>query len=112
MRKILSITVLGLACLSAAAFVFVAVTQLPYTVTKDSEGWGVLIFWCQTGPLLAGATLLFAVAPSALLFLKGGRTRRDKISLIIALLTLGAIVLTGLLIDPLRHLIIFEELKW
>ena len=107
MKKGLSIGTLILACLSLAAFVFVAVSYLPYAITKDSEGWGSMIFRCWLGPLLGGGILLFAVAPSAILFWKGGRQKRDRISLAISGVAFGLVALTWVLIEPLRHAIIF-----
>lgn len=70
-------------------------------------GWGSMIFKIMIGPALAGGTLLFAVVPSAVLFWKFGRHTRDRMSLWISTVTLGAIVLTWVFIEPLRHAVIF-----
>jgi hypothetical protein len=99
--------VLIASCVAAGAFLVIFVTQVPHTVTQDSEGWGVLIFRYYFAPFLAGGSLVFGVIPSALLFWKGGRGKRDRLSLCISGGTLGVIVLTWLLIEPLRHLLIF-----
>jgi hypothetical protein len=112
--KSLSVLVLVLCCLSAATFIFVAVAQLPYVITNDSEGWGSMIFSYFTGPLLAGGTLLFGVIPSTLMFWRGGKQTRDRISLCISGITVGLVVLTCVLIEPLRRAVIFRrfELAW
>ena len=109
MKEALSISILVLCCLSAAAFAFVAAMQLPYAIAQDSEGWGSMIFRSFTGPLIAAATLLFGVVPSAIMFWKGGRQRRDRVSLCISATTLGLVVLMWVLIEPLRQMIIFGK---
>ncbi len=107
MEKATSIGVLILACFAALLFLWLAVCDLPYAITRDSEGWGVMLYKIWYGPLLAAGILFFAVLPSAFLFLMGGRQTRDRISLMVSMTTLGLIVLTWILSEPLRQLIIF-----
>jgi len=107
MKVTFSILVLITSCAVAGCFLFLCGTELPYAITQDSEGWGILIFRYYFAPMLAGGALLLGVVPSALLFWKGGRHRRDRLSLCISGGTLGLVVLTWLLIGPVRHLLIF-----
>jgi len=110
MKRILSSFVFLLCCVAAGSFIFVAITQLPYAITKDSEGWGSMIFMFYVAPLIGGGSLLFGVIPSGLLYWRG-RKGLDRISLYISSITLGLVVLTWVLIEPVRHWMIFERYR-
>jgi hypothetical protein len=109
MKRGLSILVF-LLCSSAAAiavgFVIALWPQIIYSLTKESEGWGVWFYRGVLAPFLAGGTLLLGVIPSAILY-RNGRHRLDTISLGLSSLLLVLIVLTWLVAEPLRHWIIF-----
>jgi len=64
MKRALSIVTFVLCCLMAAVFVFVAVTEILYAVTQDSEGWGAIIFRRLTGPAIAGEPSFWALFPA------------------------------------------------
>lgn len=87
---------------------FVAITQLPYAIGQDSEGWGTMVFIILYGPIIGGTSLLLGVFPSALLYWKK-RRRIDLISLWVSGITLALVIATCLLIEPLRHRINFEH---
>jgi hypothetical protein len=108
MKRALSILVF-LLCAGAAGtaigFVIVLWPQIIYSITTESEGWGVFFYNTTIAPFLAGGTLLLGVLPSAILY-RHGRRRLDTISLGLSSLLLVLIVLTWLVAEPLRHWII------
>jgi hypothetical protein len=108
MKIMLSAAVFVASILSAVAFVFVAFTELPYAVTQDSEGWGSMIYRYRTAPLIAATTLLLAVVSSALLRSKE-KAQLDRISLLTASITFGLVVVSWLIIEPLRNWVIFRN---
>lgn len=69
----------------------------PFT-PKTMMLFAAIIFW----PLIG------CMAGQVILYLKSVRERRDKIILIIAIATLVATVLTGLLIEPLMNAMILQ----
>ena len=110
MKRALSVIVFMLCCAAAVTgvcFVVALMPQIIYSITQESEGWGVW-FYKNLAPFLAGGTLLLGVVPSAILYWKG-RRRLDAISLCISSLLLGLIVITWIVAEPLRQWIIFGE---
>jgi len=57
-------------------------------------------------PALGGGTFLFCALPSAFMYLKR-RERCDLINLSISGVTVGVILIEALIMEPLRHQIIF-----
>ena len=109
MRKACSNLVLILCCLLGATFLVASAVILPHAVTHDSEGWESMIFKLMVCWPLAGATLLLGIAPSALMFWRGGRRTIDCISLWVSGTTLVFTMLALLLVQPLRRAIIFRQ---
>jgi hypothetical protein len=107
-KRVFSIFVFLLSSVAAGAavgFVIALWPQIIYSITTESEGWGVW-FYKGIAPFLAGGTLLLGVLPIAILY-RNGRHRLDAISLGLSSLLLALIVLTWLVAQPLRHWIIF-----
>lgn len=109
MKRYFSILVLVVCFLLAAIFLIASIMILPHAVVHDSEGWSAMVFLIVVCPCLAGATTLFGVIPSILLFWKGGRRTIDGISLSISWTTLTLIILGFFLVEPLRKAIIFKQ---
>lgn len=108
MKRPLSSVACFLSCLAGGLFILVAATQLPYAITKDSEGWSSMFFRLAVAPGIGGGALLLGVIPSAILYAKG-RHRVDLVSLWVSSTTVGLVIATWLLIEPLRHSIIFGD---
>jgi hypothetical protein len=105
MKTALSILVSLLSWLFALAFFVFAFTQFPYIIGRDSEGWGSMLYR-SASPILILINLILCVLPASLLYFTQ-HNRIDKLSLYASIATLCMLVLTWLLIEPLRYLIIF-----
>ena len=108
MKRPFSICVCFASCLAGAVFAIFAATQLPYGITQESEGWTSMFFRVAVAPILGVCALVLGVIPSAVLYARG-RRRLDLISLCVSGTTLGLVVVTWLVIEPLRQSIIFGQ---
>lgn len=107
--SIFSYVIFFVSCVAAGIFIYTAVAEFPYWISRDSEGWGSYFYKRLFAPVLAGGTFLLGVFPSAMIYGFQGRKRIDLISLYISGLTFGMIIISWIIIEPVRQMIMFGD---
>ena len=106
MLKFASFVVLVLCCALAAWVLGSLGPMYLHTISVDSEGWGSKFFFLLASPVIVGSAVLLAA--SVVLYRRKG-SRLDVISSCVAGMTLAAMILAWILVEPLRQWIIFGK---